>query len=322
MEEGVGMKIARKLLLVVFAQVLLLQLAPLHVIAQENTASQERLTLSPAVSKPSLKAGTAHEDAIEVINDGTTDYTFTVYSAPFSVKDEAYDPDFVTINERTRSFEWVQFGQEVYALKAGERVKVPYTIAVPQNAAPGGHYSVIFAEAQPAKNSQIARKKRVGNLLYMTIEGDVKEAGYVEDVSLPLLYAKPPIITDIRMTNTGNVHFEANLQTTYRSIFGKQYLTYNQEVIIMPGTTRRVPMTWEKPPTFGVFRVQSKATFLGNTEQLETKYVILLPMPVRIAFAVVLLVGIAALVLRKKQQKKNTKSNDTTEKEADSVQTE
>lgn len=268
------------------------------VAAQTGTAA-ERITLSPAVSKPSLAAGATHNDILKVINDGTIDYTFKVYSAPFSVKDEAYDPDFVTIKERTRAFEWVSFEKDSYTLAAGEQIEVPYTITVPSTAAPGGHYAVIFVETQPKSNSQIARKKRVGNLLYVTISGDVHEEGRLTGVSVPWLHSKPPVVTDIRVENTGNVHFDAKATTVYQGLLGRKYLTYNQEVIIMPGTTRRIPMTWEKPPYLGIFRVTSSVDYLGKSESLPTKYVIILPLPVRIVAGVLLLTLIALLVRRK-----------------------
>jgi hypothetical protein len=274
------------------------------VLAQDPNERQERITLSPAVSRPVVAAGDTYKDTIEVINDGTTDYSFTVYSAPFSVKDEAYDPDFITVNERTRAFEWIEFGREVYSLKAGERVTVPYTISVPEKATPGGHYAVIFAEAQPEANSQIARKKRVGNLVYLSVDGETSQAGRLLDASTRLLNTAPPINTDVRIENTGNIHYDARVGATYRGIFGKQYLTYSQEVIVLPGTTRRVPITWDKPPYAGIFRVTAEASYLGRTEKLDTHYVILLPMPLRIVLALILLALIANSIFNKRKKGK------------------
>lgn len=306
----------RKWQLCTFALAILLVGGFLHhpIDAQEG-ANEERLTIAPAITKPEISSGEVYNDSLKVINDGSVDYTFRVYSAPFSVKDEVYDPDFVTINERTRAFEWVTFSQETYSIAVGEQIEVPYTITAPENAPPGGHYAVIFVETDPQPGSQIARKKRVGNLLYATVDGDIQEAGNLEGITLPLLHHTPPVVADIRLRNTGNVHFDASAQTIYKGLFGRQYLAYNQEAIIMPGTTRRISMTWENPPYLGVFKVSSKVSFLGNTEELPTKYIILLPIPVRI-FAGVLLLTIVVLSILRKKPKKQSKKNDDTKMES------
>lgn len=304
------MKIMRKATaLLLIAILVVVQHTPLQA---QSSQADERITLSPAVSKPMLTAGGSREDSLKVINDGTVDYTFTAYSAPFSVKDESYDPDFVTVNDRTRAFEWVRFEKANFTLQAGEQVDIPYTITVPENAAPGGHYAVLFVETQPKQGSQIARKKRVGNLMYLTVEGNVEISGRVKGGEVPFFNAKPPITTDIRIENTGNTHFDGKVSTVYEGLFGKKHLTYNQEVIIMPGTTRRVPIAWENPPYLGIFKVKSEVQYLDKTEQLPTKYILILPYPVIAAVMTALLLALAIAIAKKTRAGKGNQSANRT----------
>lgn len=267
--------------------------------AQQNQANQERITLSPAVSRPELKAGETVSGTLTVINDGSTDYKFLLYARPFSVKGEQYDPNYTEVNERTEAYQWVQFDKTDLSLAAGARVKVGYTLKVPARAASGGHYAVLFAETQPPLSSaNIARKKRVGSLLYMSVAGDIQRSGSLVDWTTKFLQTKSPLLTNARIKNDGNVHFQANLSANYTNIFGKKSFELNQQLLILPGTTRKVPVVWENSPYFGIFKAQGTISYLDKTEQLPSKYIVLLPYPIIIGFALVVLALIAAMVLR------------------------
>lgn len=261
---------------------------PVSSFAQE-AGKEERITLSPAISRPELSAGERATSKLTVINDGQTDYEVVLYARPFSVTNEQYDPDYTEVNERTQAYQWVQFENTRISLKPGDRAEVPYEISVPENAAGGGHYAVLFAETQPKQDgSNVARKKRVGSLLYMTIKGEVRESGSIDSWEARLFQTKPPIESTLRVKNDGNVHFQANVQAQYVNIFGKKQFELNREVIVLPGTTRKIVASWEGPPYFGIFRAKATVEYLDKTETLPARWVVLVPIP--------LLIGLAALV--------------------------
>lgn len=280
--------------------------------AADNTAANdtERITLSPAVSTPKLDAGSTQDGKLTVINDGQTTYTFVLYARPFSVSGEQYDPNYTEVNERTEAYQWVQFKQTHYTLKPGERVKAPYTLKVPQNAASGGHYAVLFAETQPPANdtSSVVRKKRVGSLLYMTVNGTLTQAGSVESWNAALWQKTRPLESDVRIKNSGNVHFEANLSVSYQNIFGKDMHHLDQQMLILPGTTRKVPVSWSDGPAIGIFKVSGSINYLNKTETLHTKYIVLLPLWVLwvVVGLIVVLAGWSVLRKRKKSHAKRS----------------
>lgn len=266
----------------------------------QSNASQERITLSPAVSRPELKAGEVKQGKLTVINDGQTDYTFKLSAAPLSFEGELYNPNFTEINERTRAFEWVSFEKTTNQLAAGSRVEVNYTITVPQRAAPGGHYAVLFAETQPPEDTvNVARKKRVGNLLYMSVQGEVEESGLLLTFEAPLWQTSSPVSSMLRIKNEGNVHFTADYNVQYKNIFGKTHFEIEKESLIMPGTTRQIPLIFEDTPYFGIFRVGGTVEFLDTTEQLPTRYVVLLPYPLLIGIVVVVLAVLLSAMKRR-----------------------
>lgn len=272
------------------------------------------ITLSPAVAKPKFDTGQTISKNLTVINDGNQAYTFLVSAAPFSVKDEQYDPDYTTVNKVTKAYQWVQFSKTSFKLKPGESVKVPYTINVPSDAAPGGHYAVLFAEPQPPVGQQnsVTRKKRVGSLLYMTVNGDIKLSGKVDSWSTQLWQKKTPITSDLRIQNTGNTHFQADLSVSYSNIFGKKKFTLNQQALILPGTTRELPINWKNSPALGVYKVAGQAKFLGHTEQLPQKFIIYAPY--WFIYTIIGLLVVIVVVTIAKRKVKKSKRNDKASK--------
>ncbi len=275
--------------------------------ASAQEANEERITLSPAIARPELAAGQKAKGKLTIINDGTVPYTFLLYARPFSVSNEAYEPNYTEVNERTEAYQWVEFARTKISLKAGQRVEVSYTVTVPDDAAPGGHYSVLFAETQPPEeDSSVARKKRVGSLLYMTIAGDIIEKGSLASWDVETLQTKQPVSSSIRVENTGNVHFQSDISVTYTSIFGKKQYENNQQVLVLPGTTRRVVFDWDSAPYFGIYKASGTVSLLDGTEELEQQWIILFPTSLMRILAGLAAAGFLWFVVKPQAQKRRT----------------
>lgn len=302
----------RKFLKVVLLSVLIVSLLPItkRVIAQQgNNQNKESITLSPAVSRPTVDAGEKINGKLTIINDGKTDYQFLVYARPYSVKSETYDPNYTEINDRTESFQWVRFAQTDLRIKAGEQVEIPYEVSVPANATPGGHYAVLFAETQPpaSQGSQVARKKRVGSLLYITVNGNYKLSGSVASWNAAFWQRSNPITAELRVKNDGNVHYQADSTVSFKNIFGKTKLQLNQQHIILPGTTRRLPVSWENAPYLGIYKISGSVKLLDKTTDLPQKWIVILPVPVLIVLGGLIAIAILYKLFKLKQKRSKVK---------------
>ena len=269
----------------------------------DDNQQSESMTLSPASSQPKLVQGKATAGKVTVINNGKTTYDFIVYARPFSVRGESYETDFETVNKYTELYQWVKFPKANFRLAPDESIEVPYEIVAPNDARPGGHYAVIFAETQPPEDStgqSVARKKRVGSLVYASAAGEVQERGSSEGLITKFWQKDSPLQADFLATNDGNTHYELTSDVVYKNIFGQSVHGAKQTKIIMPGTTRRVTSQWENPPMFGVFKVEGTVSYLGKQDTLQTRYIILLPMKVLIGIAL-LLAALVVWFVRKKQ---------------------
>ena len=259
--------------------------------AQANDSDLiESILITPVSKRYELKTGTTKTDSVKVFNDGKQDYNFIVYARPYSVSNEAYEPDFVSRPQNADAYKWVQFEKASYFIKAGKSTDVNYTIRVPEGATPGGHYGVLFAETQPSESvsgNAVKRKKRVGAITYVNVEGDIRRSGSVKDMSVPPFQFTPPLKVGQRINNSGNTDFTVDSQVKVFDIFGQQKYNATKQHVVLPGTTRDIRMDWSSPSWIALYRVESSVKFL-DTDRMTTSYVLLVPAWVYATLAVLI----------------------------------
>ncbi len=241
----------------------------------------ESITLSPTSKTYKVDPGQTFQDSLTVVNDGGTAYDFVVYAAPYSVASGPYDkPDYTTTTGNADAYSWFQFQQTSWHVEAGQTLTVPFTVYVKKNAAPGGHYGVLFAEIQPSEDSSgtttLVRKKRVGTVIYATVSGDVRLSGQLAGTDIPWFQSTAPLNVTSSIQNTGNSDFVAHVSYQVSDIFGSVKFTTEGNYVVLPSTTRDVIQSWPGVPWFGLFKARITTTFLETTNTRES-YVLVMP---------------------------------------------
>ncbi len=283
---------------------LLLALSLIVLSSTVASAAEKRdsITLSPASKRLQLEAGSVVNDSFAVINDGDTSYDFTAYTAPYSVKDEDYEQDFTTQTENGDAYKWISFPQSKWHADPGETVTVPFTVRVGTGVPAGGHYGTIFVETivtAAGDQTGIARKKRLGIILYTNVKGETESGGGVKSVSLDFFQPATPIKGDVMIENTGKTDFTATSRMVVKDIFGQQKFSTSSENIILPKTTRHIEHSWDNSSWLGIFRVTVTNEVLGKTTATES-LVLVVPRWLLLVIGVLALVGVAN-ALRKKR---------------------
>jgi len=250
-----------------------------HAVEVDDNSPREQITLSPVSKSHAIKSGESLKDSFKVINSGDTAFSFSVYARPFSVSGEQYEQDFVSLTERSNAYRWVQFEKTKWDIKPGDTVTVNYTLRVPEGATPGGHYGVMFAETQPKDsddNSSVVRNKRVGSVLKVRVEGDVVEQGKQLSFDVPFLQNRPPLTSNERIENTGNVDFDVTQVMPVKDIFGRTKYADKKTQTVYPDTTRALEFNWQEVNWFGLYKVEMNSEFLDQS-QSSSSYVLIAP---------------------------------------------
>jgi hypothetical protein len=253
----------------------------------------ESLTVSPTHRKYQVDPGQIVSDTLTVLNDGKTAYDLLLYTRPYSVTGPHYEPNFTATPANADAYKWVQFSQTKFHLAPGASQKITYTLQVPPQADAGGHYGIIFAETQPtapAAGTSVIRKKRVGMIIYATVNGNYKTEGKALGGDIPFWQFQPPLHTTVTAKNTGNTDFDDELMITVKDVFGNVKYREKKEYVVLPQTTRVMDLDWKDAPWFGLFSVEVQQTVLG-TSSTKNGYVLMMPRFLPIIVVIVITVG-------------------------------
>lgn len=279
--------------------------APLVSAAEPTNANEENILLSPTKKRYEMKAGESKQDSMKVVNDGPRPISFIVYARPYSVINENYDPNYDSNSKNADAYKWIQFDTASYELEPGQSADISYTVRVPQNAAPGGHYGVLFAETQVTSQpsgTSIVQKKRVGSIMYITVDGDVTTSGKLIGGTVPFFQTKAPISIKQRVQNNGNTDFVVNSTTNVSDIFGGVKFKNQKESAVLPETTRAIDNDWINPAWIGLYKVEQTVSFL-STSKTMTNYVLFVPVWVYLTLALLIGARVLYAVAHRKRKK-------------------
>jgi len=231
------------------------------------------INIDPSNVKMTLKPGEAKTGEILVQNLGGTKIKIKVYT-----EDWIYAPDgsktFMKSGSSVYSCSsWIKLDPISFNLAPKEDKKVKYTITSPSNAS-GGHVSVIFFEIVIDGYQGIAVSGRIGSIVYLDTEGDIKRAGEIKDLSVLASEEGYPVNLNFSFVNSGNSHISAKPSIKVldgsKSVIEKQAMNINT----LPGDTKSTTVTLKELLKEGKYKAQVELTFDNKTLKSQSEFTI------------------------------------------------
>jgi len=160
---------------------------------------------------------------------------------------------------------WIETEPKEFSLAPREEKFVKFTINIPENAEPGGHYGTVIAGAKLVAGPRAtgaAILPRVGSLVLLTVPGVMREELIVKEFIAPNYSEFGPIPFTIRFENTGTVHVKPTGYITVTNWLGQkvaniEFPSHN----VLPKAVRKfetsLPQKW-------LFAGRYTATLTGN----------------------------------------------------------
>jgi hypothetical protein len=139
-------------------------------------------------------------------------------------------------------------------LVPAERKTVPFSIAIPQGASPGGYFAAIFWGSQ-APGSQgggeVSIGGKIGILVLLRVSGDVAERGGLSDFTTKenqKFFTTLPVLFTYRLNNAGGDRIVPKGELQIKNIIGAPYklVANKSEGSVLPGSTRKFEVVWQK----------------------------------------------------------------------------
>ena len=208
------------------------------------------LTVSPARFEITGDPGTTLSGEIEVFNEQEGTRTFFTSYENFEPSGDSGAPHFIGSKDGLAT--WIRSDSKII-LESGKRVVIPFSIAIPQNAEPGGHFAAIFFGSQAPGTQgggEVSIGGKIGVLVLLRVSGEVAEGGGLLEFAVKdkqRFFSTLPVAFAYRINNTGGdrvvPHGELTIKNTIR-ITSAKLLANENEGSVLPSSARKFEVVW------------------------------------------------------------------------------
>lgn len=200
---------------------------------------------------------------VKAINNNR--FPITVYAnvVNFAPQGETGQGKFVPVlsqmTEGATLAEWIEISKEPIILAPGESKQVPFTVRVPADASPGGHFAAIMVGTRPPAETgsfTVQTSQIVTSLFFVRIAGDVIEDGAVREFRTTKNFLQEPNVDfEVRFQNKGNVHIQPQGEILITNMWGKErgMIPINHKTHfgnVLPESIRKFEFTWKGESQF------------------------------------------------------------------------
>lgn len=282
------------------------------------------LTVTPPLFQLTIGPGETWSSTLKIVNSNPYDVRYYTQVVDFTAEGEGGQSSFIPLmtpppGEATSTATlagWIDITGGPFTVPQSSSLDIPFTVRVPEDAAPGGHYAAILVGTEPGKavdgGPSMKISSMVSTLLFVRIKGEVVESGRIREFRTGQeLYETPRADFVLRFENTGNAHLRPQGTVTIRNMWGKE----RGQVLInekgefgnaLPRTTRRYEFSWEgESSLFDIGRYRAEVTLTYGQEQKQnatyaTYFWVIPIMPVAIGMscAIILILLVVWLIRR------------------------
>jgi hypothetical protein len=248
-------------------------------IFKAEAQSAEGVSVKPVLVGEDKKfnPGDTFSDVLWVTNVSSEDKMFYISARDISGIDQSGGPIFSAAAEKTglELSSWVNLPVTSVVVKANETKEIPFSIKIPANANPGGHFGGIFFNVTPDKMKTIgsAIGYEVGTLINLTVAGNIVEEAQIREFSTDKnVYSRPTVGFKVKVENLGNVLIRPRGPLDITDSFGKKVgslVMNDQNGGVFPKSTRTFEAKWEGNGLM-LGRYQAVIGLVYGTEGMKT----------------------------------------------------
>jgi hypothetical protein len=221
-------------------------------------ASQaEATSISPPIIDIVSDPGTIIERSITIDNETDKERAYSVGVMNFEMTGEEGYQKFIPV-EADKSIDlagWIRYNEDKIIVQPKSAKKFIFTINIPQDADPGGHYASIYFSTGATgtdenKESGVGVQAQINSLILLQVSGEVKESAEIDNFNLEnngSLLSGLPVKFIYRINNQGNVHIRPEGNIEIKNIFGKRTVLLDanpKNNRVLPQNIRKIESQW------------------------------------------------------------------------------
>ena len=254
------------------------------------------LSVTPTLFEMSAEPGQLWKSEVKVINSNDFDITVYAHAVNFAPQGETgqgkFIPVFEEMTEGSTLAEWIDISSIPVTVQKERSMTIPFTVQVPEEASPGGHFAAILISTQPQKVESMSVKTAqvVTSLFFVRIAGDVHEKGSIRSFSPTKSFLQSPEATfELRFENKGNVHLQPRGDIVIYNMWGKERgkIPINHQTHfgnVLPESIRKFEFSWKGEQSIadiGRYKAVASLAYGLNQKQFTTQSTYFWVIPVK-----------------------------------------
>lgn len=218
--------------------------------AQESSG----LRIQPAIIEDRVDPGQTFSSVLRATNLSQETKTYYLIKRNIVGLSPEGLPIFASGEEEETGFEitsWINISTEAITIPAGKTKEVPFSIKVPLNASPGGHFGGIFLSLRPERPEEtgVGVGYQVGMIINLRISGEIFEEARIREFRTDkAIYGKPDVTFITRVENLGNTLLRTRGPIEITDFFDKKVATLNMNdegAGVFPKQIRQFEISWQ-----------------------------------------------------------------------------
>lgn len=253
----------------------LASLAGVVALALVLVSSAKAVTISPLNFELNSNPGDSISNLIRVYNDLDAEITVNMEVQDFVAAGEQGQV-LIKGAEDSGSYslaKWVTLTPQTFTLAPRSSQMVEFTLRIPSDGEPGGHYASILASVSgSATAGGVGISQKVGSLLLLSVAGEVSENLNIVDFNADSNFTEyGPEKLIARFRNDGSVHLKPRGFVIVKNVFGGEIAKLDlPQLNVLPQSAREVDVSLKDlGDQFGRYEATLAAIYGATNEPLS-----------------------------------------------------
>ncbi len=232
------------------------------------------VTVSPLNFELNSNPGDRIDNYIKIYNDTDSEISVKMEIEDFAASGERgevllkADDSISTYSLR----KWVSMNPEVFNLAPRSTQVVQFSISVPENAEPGGHYASILASISSAgvESTGVGVAQKVGSLLLLSVSGELFEKMDITEFSAPEFSEYGPKELVVKFSNSGTIHSKPRGFVIIKNMLGAEVAKIDiPQLNVLPQSSRKINIPVKLDNQIGKYEASLVAIYGASNEPVS-----------------------------------------------------